>query len=92
VPPRDRPGDPWWTEAACASTDPDLFSAVGRGTVYSHSSAVTRAVAFCRRCPVRRECLSDALQQEERQHIRAGLTPLELDYVAVMGLRDLEVA
>lgn len=91
VPPRARPADRWWTEAACATTvDPEVFTILGHGPVYSISPAARAAVRICRRCPVRRECLQEALDSGETRHIRGGLTPAELEYVAAVGLQDLQ--
>src|SRR5579859_6420373 len=49
------PTAPWAGQALCAQTDPDLF--------FSDSVTQTeQAKETCRRCPVRAECLSHALE------------------------------
>ena len=46
----------WYLEAACRGVDVDVFF---RGTAASNQEATTK---FCNSCPVRQECLEDALQ------------------------------
>lgn len=49
----------WMTAAACNGVDLNLFfPAPGQSTA--------EAVAYCRRCPVRTECLNYALQYPHR--------------------------
>lgn len=55
--------------AACASTDVELF--------YPKIPTSEAAVSLCRRCPVRRSCLSHAELTPERFGIWGGLTPRE---------------
>lgn len=62
--------DPWWLSALCAQTDAALFF-----PEKGDSAAPRLAKAICRRCPVRIECLADALPGEPG--IRAGLTQRE---------------
>lgn len=63
-------GEHGWTgEAACGGpTPPNMFPADGdtRGTGYAKS--------FCRACPVRFECLTEALEAGESFGIWGGLT------------------
>ena len=65
----DRPAD-WRDQALCAQTDPELFFPDKGGT-----SAPAKRV--CARCPVRAECLQDALDTGERFGIRGGLSERE---------------
>jgi len=72
----------WRVRAVCRSEDPELFYPVSSsGHVYA--AQVERAKAVCRRCPVRAECLSEALAspqdgvwggttEAERRQIRQG--------------------
>jgi WhiB family transcriptional regulator, redox-sensing transcriptional regulator len=46
----------WQSAAACTGTDPRLFTDPRADTDDTH-----RAIAICRRCPVRRPCLTEAL-------------------------------
>lgn len=46
----------WRTRAACRGMDPDLFL-----LDKSESGDVPKAKAVCRRCPVREDCLEEAL-------------------------------
>jgi WhiB family transcriptional regulator, redox-sensing transcriptional regulator len=65
----------WWTRAACASADPELFFPLA----YSGSALrrVARAKAICARCPIRRECLSYALGAGSIQGVWDGMTEEE---------------
>jgi WhiB family redox-sensing transcriptional regulator len=72
----------WRMRAVCRTEDPELFHPVSSsGHVYA--AQVERAKAVCRRCPVRAECLSEALAspqdgvwggttEAERRQIRQG--------------------
>lgn len=68
---------PAWTEQAlCAQTDPDEF--------FPEKGGSTRqAVAICRRCPVREQCLDYALEHGERFGIWGGVS--ERDRRAMWG-------
>ncbi|MEP7763866.1 WhiB family transcriptional regulator [Sanguibacter sp. 25GB23B1] len=62
----------WRDDAICRGLDPELFDAVNR-----HDGE--RAKAVCARCPVRRECLLDALTEEATDTfgpwlVRGGMT------------------
>lgn len=57
-------------EAACRTEDLEMFFAVGDGRE-------EQAKAVCRRCPVRWECLTYALETRQRHGIWGGLTPEE---------------
>jgi WhiB family redox-sensing transcriptional regulator len=65
----------WWTRAACASADPELFFPI------SHSGAalrqVARAKAICACCPIQPECLSYALGAGSIQGVWGGMTEAE---------------
>jgi WhiB family redox-sensing transcriptional regulator len=57
-------------EAACRSEDLEMFFAVGDGRE-------EQAKQVCRRCPVRWECLTYALETRQRHGVWGGLTPEE---------------
>jgi WhiB family transcriptional regulator, redox-sensing transcriptional regulator len=66
----------WWDHAACQGRDVEFFFAPG------HNPGVKQV---CASCPVRRECLADALESEKADYIavgrlygvRGGLLPVE---------------
>lgn len=63
----------WVERAACRGRSTDLWFPSG-----GSSDAYSAALLICRRCPVRSECLDDALATEQahaRHGIRGGLTP-----------------
>lgn len=45
----------WRNDAACVGADPDLFVPEGQGQISPE------AMRYCRDCPVRNECLDEAL-------------------------------
>jgi hypothetical protein len=77
--------DDWRDQAECRGADPTLFypkermNGRRRNGSYSASETVDTQEArqVCLTCPVRGECLGDALTQRERFGIRGGLTPAE---------------
>lgn len=62
--------DPWWRDGLCAQIGPDIFF-VGKG------ESVEDAKAACRLCPVRLECLTDALTAEIEYGIFGGFSRME---------------
>jgi WhiB family redox-sensing transcriptional regulator len=61
----DRWNPAWAEDAACRGVDPDLFFPERGG-------AVDAALSTCAGCPVRAECLADALLRGERHGIWGG--------------------
>ena len=60
----------WQERALCAQVDPEAF--------FPDKGATTRdAKRVCQSCPVRSECLEDALRHNEGFGIRGGLTERE---------------
>lgn len=60
----------WRYDALCRQTDPEIFyPAKGR------SPHQAKRVCFC--CPVRTECLTDALRRREPYGVWGGLTTAE---------------
>lgn len=62
--------DSWKERGACAvlGADPKIF--------YDPSRAdLRKAMAYCALCPVREECLLDAIEMRDDFGIRGGLTP-----------------
>jgi WhiB family redox-sensing transcriptional regulator len=60
----------WMRDALCAQTDPELF--------FPEPGQPNReAKRVCAACPVRVECLEDALAKNERRGVRGGLSGME---------------
>ena len=57
----------WRDAAACRHADPDLFFPVG--TTGDAVEDTTAAIALCRRCPVREECLEFAMVTNQRDGV-----------------------
>lgn len=71
----------WATRAACRGTPLTIWFP-GKGN--SATTAYKTATWYCDRCPVRRECLDEALRVESsgaRYGMRAGLDPTERDAI-----------
>lgn len=66
--PELRPAD-WTTRAACRSSDPD--------DLFVQGAAQNRAKAVCLGCPVRTECLADALDNRIEFGVWGGMTERE---------------
>jgi len=56
----------WTTRAACKGTDPD--------ELFVQGAAQNRAKLICRGCPVRTECLADALDNGIEFGVWGGMT------------------
>jgi hypothetical protein len=68
-------GIEWRSRAACRSVDPEVFfPTADAGPTYEAQVAVAKAVCAC--CPVRAECLTEALARIP-YGIAGGLTPEE---------------
>ncbi len=65
------PAEPqaWVARSACRDTDPDELFVTG--------AAQTRAKVVCMGCPVRTECLSDALDHRVEFGVWGGMTERE---------------
>jgi WhiB family transcriptional regulator, redox-sensing transcriptional regulator len=59
----------WSTQAACRTTDPD--------ELFVQGAAQNRAKAVCTGCPVRTECLADALDNRVEFGVWGGMTERE---------------
>lgn len=75
-------GDPdgfaWHDRAACGPELAHLFSEPeGDERPEAREKRVASARRTCASCPVRRECLADAVDTDDRVTVRAGLTPAE---------------
>ncbi|MET8509209.1 WhiB family transcriptional regulator [Streptomyces sp. NPDC004787] len=67
----------WQDQAACASRDidPEIFFSPERGR--PSNGWGEEAIAICRRCKVRNECLETALLFRENSGIWGGMKPFE---------------
>ncbi|MFC9331423.1 WhiB family transcriptional regulator [Kitasatospora sp. NPDC057015] len=69
----DRGNQQWRQKALCAGhPQPDAWFAPPRFAAHH------QALALCQRCPVRRECLEDAVECRVTEGIRGGLTSEEI--------------
>ncbi|GAB3961293.1 WhiB family transcriptional regulator [Streptomyces sparsus] len=59
----------WSTQAACRTADPD--------ELFVQGAAQNRAKAVCTGCPVRTECLADALDNRVEFGVWGGMTERE---------------
>jgi WhiB family redox-sensing transcriptional regulator len=60
----------WLESANCTSTDPEIFFS-------EESNTVKSARKICEECPVKTECLNDAIEKDDQFGIRGGLTARE---------------
>lgn len=70
--PSDR--DAWRNHAACRGCDPELFFPDRGGP---STAIAAQAKAICAACPVRTECLEEAIRDNEEYGVRGGMTPRE---------------
>lgn len=61
--------DDWASRGACRTSDPD--------SLFVQGAAQNRAKAVCMGCPVRTECLSDALDNRVEFGVWGGMTERE---------------
>ena len=64
----------WMTEAACIGVDPEVFYQQAKGR---RPADWTDARKVCASCPVRAQCLADAIESRDRHAFLGGLTPEE---------------
>lgn len=67
----------WREHAACRSADPELFFAGG--------AANAKAKRLCASCPVRRQCLDDAIGGDERFGIWGGMSSIQRTVLKLEG-------
>lgn len=73
----------WWKSASCASVDPEIWFP-------EQGSSGTDAKIICASCPVRLECLTDAIDNDMTEGIWGGLNPAQRHEVA-MGRAPAEM-
>lgn len=64
----------WMAEAACIGVDPDVFYQQAKGR---KPADWTEAREVCASCPVRAQCLADAIESRDQFAFLGGLTPEE---------------
>lgn len=68
----------WRALAACRGVDPELFYPVGDDwTGPANERRAREALAVCAGCPVRTECLADALERGDAFAVLGGTLPRE---------------
>jgi WhiB family redox-sensing transcriptional regulator len=67
LPRHPAPPDYWQDRAACFGVDPDVFFPISE-------EEAGPALAYCRVCRIREECLAWALKNGERYGVWGGLT------------------
>ena len=78
-------GSDWMRRATCTRMEPDIFYPVGDG---AYARAMTEiAKQACLSCPVRAECLRQALETGEQYGIWGGMTPEERRDLARRNMR-----
>jgi len=65
----------WWSEAACLTSDPDLFFPISWSGPALRQ--VAEAKAICAGCPIRQACLGYALEVGPVEGIWGGTTEAE---------------
>jgi len=87
--PGDGNADRFWVRNAACVSAPDVFYPEGH-TRRSRSgekldATIAQARSICRGCPVRDNCLEEALTQQEPFGIWGGLTPMERRVAQKLG-------
>ncbi|MDD7968445.1 WhiB family transcriptional regulator [Actinomycetospora lemnae] len=76
----------WRQRAACRDADPELFfPSAEDGPI--HDAQVATAKAVCSRCPVRRPCLTEALERMP-YGVAGGVSEQERQQLRRSGVRD----
>lgn len=73
-------GESWDQLAACADLmrgDPITFDEYFYPEEFRDRAVTKMAKKICQACPVRVECLTDALQNNDGYGLKGGLTPVE---------------
>lgn len=78
------PRPDWFGEAACKGHDPSLWHPDG----WTNQREAAQAIAICRGCPVRTDCLEHALEQDEALGIWGGTQPGERHRIAAYRARS----
>lgn len=74
----------WRSHAACAAADPDLFFPEPDVS----EDRITEAKQICAVCPVKQECLEEALSSDEQEGLCGGLTEQEREAMLRPGIPE----
>jgi WhiB family redox-sensing transcriptional regulator len=69
----------WTDAAACRGEDPELFFPIGKGPEFA--SEIEEAKQICAACPVRSDCLQDALDVPHKSGIWGGVDEWEREHM-----------
>lgn len=72
----------WIDDAACVGMDPELFHPKSKEYVYKGKDVFAEVRPVCANCPVKQECLDEAISANQLSAFRAGLTPAQLKRIA----------
>lgn len=72
----DRAED-WRDSAACLNRDPEIFYPHGTDQGQEETVPIIQAKRICGNCPVRGDCLAEAIARRDAFGIWGGLTPAE---------------
>lgn len=64
----------WRTLAACRDADPEIFFPLATAGTDAEKRQTALALAYCGACPVRPECLADALGSDIKWGVWGGTT------------------
>lgn len=78
----------WRDLARCRDRGPSMFFVEFIKPSWRREQKIEEARQFCERCPVRGECLDDALATREQFGIRGGLTEEERGKVSRRRRRE----
>lgn len=67
----------WRGLASCRNRDPEVFYPIGDVWTVEQTGRAEVAKRICADCPVRWECLNDAIKRGDTWAILGGLTPAE---------------
>lgn len=67
----------WWELAACLRVDPDVFITSEGVPRRVQRELEAKAKEVCASCPVRQQCLTEALARGEQYGVWGGLNPKE---------------
>jgi WhiB family redox-sensing transcriptional regulator len=71
-----RDGGDWRSRGACVTADPEIFYPPPNNS-RGRAEVIEEALSWCRRCPVRADCLEWALTTPDAHGVIAGTTPTE---------------
>lgn len=77
------PANDWRKKALCRTARPEMFYPLGLEKGYKDTPAIDAAKAFCKPCPVRTECLAEAVARGEQWGIWGGHTPAERKHLRI---------